>query len=265
MFESVSNLMIKNGLQLEKLINIRRHIHQNPEIAYEEYGTQKLLRDTIISYGLPEECIKECAKTGLVVDIQGQLPSEEKPFRIAIRADMDALPIKEKNPHLSYQSINGKAHACGHDGHMAMLLAASEILIKCRHNIPSHLTVRLLWQPAEEGPGGAKNMIKEQCLEGIDEVYGLHNIPNFPEGQIRVKEGSFFAQPTIVKITIKGRGGHGSVPHMVVDPIACAGQVLNGFHVIKSRFIDSKKDIVFTITQVQSGDTYNVFADECFM
>ena len=148
---------------------------------------------------------------------------------------------------------------------MAMLLAAAQVFIKQISLIPSNIQLRLLFQPAEEGPGGALNMIKENCLENVDEVYGLHNIPNFGEGQIRVKSGSFFAQPSVVRITIRGRGGHGSVPHMVTDPIACAGQILNGFNVIKSRHIDSKKDIVFTITHIKSGDTYNVFNDECFM
>jgi amidohydrolase len=123
----------------------------------------------------------------------------------------------------------------------------------------------MLWQPAEEGPGGALPMIKEGCLNGVDEVYGLHNIPDFDEGDIRACTGPIMAATTIIKIKVKGQGGHGSVPHKVTDVITAGASILNNLHTIKSRMVDSKENFVFTITHFTSGFTYNVFPDEAFM
>ena len=135
---------------------------------------------------------------------------------------MDALPMPENNPNLEYRTTTKFAHMCGHDGHMAMLLSAAQVIIKNRKKIPITKTIRLLFQPAEEGLAGAKPMVAEGCLTGVDEVYGLHNIPNFDEGDIRVCEGPFFASVTDVRLRVHGQGGHGSVPHSLVDPITCA-------------------------------------------
>jgi hippurate hydrolase len=184
---------------------------------------------------------------------------------VALRADMDALPIPENNPTLPYKTQTEFAHMCGHDGHMATLLAAAEVMIKNRNKIPSGSKVRLLFQPAEEGPGGALPMIKEGCLEGIDEVYGYHNIPNFEEGDVRVIEGAIMAMVSIVKIKILGKGGHGSLPNKVNDVITAGTAIVNQLHTIKSRCIDSKENFIFTLTQFKSGFTFNVFPDEAFM
>lgn len=145
------------------------------------------------------------AGTGLVVDIVGRGEiSDNKVKCIALRADMDALPIPENNPDLPYKTVTQSAHMCGHDGHMATLLAAAQVLIKHRQNIPKNQKIRLLFQPAEEGPGGALPMIKEGCLIEVDEVYGYHNIPNFEEGDVRVVDGPIMASSTVVKIKVKG-------------------------------------------------------------
>ena len=128
---------------------------------------------------------------------------------------MDALPIPEINPTLPYRSTTDSAHMCGHDGHTATLLAAAQVMATHRNKIPKGKKIRLLFQPAEEGPGGALPMIKEGCLKGIDEVYGFHNVPNFDEGDVRVIEGPIMAMGTTVKIKVIGKGGHGSVPHFV--------------------------------------------------
>ena len=125
--------------------------------------------------------------------------------------------------------------------------------------------VRILFQPAEEGPGGATVMIREGCLLDIDEIYGFHNIPNFDEGDIRVCEGPFFAKSTRISIKIKGQGGHGSAPHKIRDPITTASMIHAALHSIKSRNIDSRKNIVFSICKIESGHTYNVFPDEAIM
>ena len=136
---------------------------------------------------------------------------------------------------------------CGHDGHMACLTAAAQVLMKNRDKIPCNKGVRLLLQPAEESPGGALPMVKEGCMKGVDEVYGFHNIPNFDEGDIRVCEGPFFAATTIVRIKITGQGGHGSTPHKLFDPISAANAVYQALHTIASRNICSRENFVFTI------------------
>lgn len=180
---------------------------------------------------------------------------------IALRADMDALPMKENNPHLEYTTTTDWAHMCGHDGHMATILGTAQVIINNRSKIPSNKTVRLLFQPAEETPGGALPMVKAGCMKGVDEVYGYHNIPQFDEGDIRVCEGPFFAKVTTVRITIQGRGGHGSTPHKVRDPIAAMCSVYTALMQIKAHDIDSRKNIVFTLTQMHSGSALNVFPD----
>lgn len=215
------------------------------------------------------EAIKNCIETGLVVDIRGTGPrseneSEDTIDSIALRADMDALPMTE-NSTFEYKTITTWAHMCGHDGHMATILGVAQMIINNRQNIPSNKLIRLLFQPAEENIGGAKPMIEEGCLNDIDEVYGYHNIPNFDEGDIRVCEGGFFAQCSPVKITVTGRGGHGSTPHKVVDPITCITQIHTALNSILSRNIDNKKNIVFTLTNLHSGSAFNVFPDTAFM
>lgn len=139
------------------------------------------------------------------------------------------------------------------------------MIIKNRDKIPKNKTIRLLFQPAEEGTGGALPMIKEGCLDGVDEVYGYHNIPNFEEGHIRVKAGPVMASSTMVDIKITGLGGHGSVPHLVKDVITCGASIITNFHAIKSRMIDAKENCIFSITKFESGHTYNVYPDEAFI
>lgn len=184
---------------------------------------------------------------------------------IALRTDIDALPIPENNDHLDYKSTTNFAHMCGHDGHMMTLMAAAEVFCKNRDKIPLDQTVRLLCQPAEEGPGGALPMVKEGCLEGVDEVYGYHNVPNFAEGDIRVCSGAIMAETTVVRINVHGKGGHGSTPHCFNDVITCATNIHANLHTIKSRCINAKEHFVFTITHLTSGFTYNVFPDDAFM
>ena len=159
---------------------------------------------------------------------------------IAIRADIDGLLMEESNKTLEYTSQTSYAHMCGHDGHTATLLAAAKVLWTHREKIPTGKTVRLLFQPAEEGPGGAKPMIAEGCLDGVDEVYGFHNIPNAKNGIIRVKDGPVMAYGSKVDIKIYGRGGHGSTPHLVKDVIGAAAGIHCALHAVKSRMVESR-------------------------
>jgi hippurate hydrolase len=148
---------------------------------------------------------------------------------------------------------------------MTMLLTGANVMIRNRDKIPSNKGVRLLFQPAEEGPGGAKPMVEEGCMEGTDEVYGCHNMPNYTAGQVRVCDGPIFSEVTLVKIRIVGHGGHGSSPHKTRDPINAAAFVLTALNVIKSRVIHSKENFTFTICNISGGSTYNVMPSECFM
>ena len=151
--------------------------------------------------------MKKTAKTGLVVDIMGTGAPEKSstgPKLVALRTDLDALAMPENNPELPYRTKTKFAHMCGHDGHMACLMSAAAVVAKNRANIPSNKGVRLLLQPAEEGPGGALPMVKEGCLDGVDEVYGFHNMPNFDEGDIRVIPGGILASSTTLRIRVKG-------------------------------------------------------------
>lgn len=214
--KAVHEKMMKNaGCDIEKLIAFRHDVHQNAEIGFKEFETQKKVKAMLLSYGIDESNIKPCAGTGLVVDIHGtgEAGPESGVKTVAFRADMDALPIPENNPDLPYKTTTPYAHMCGHDGHMATLLAAAQVLQNRRDRIPKGKTVRLLFQPAEEGPGGALPMIKEGCLEGVDEVYGYHNVPNFDEGDVRVIEGAIMSRSIVVRIKVFGKGGHGSAPH----------------------------------------------------
>jgi amidohydrolase len=155
---------------------------------------------------------------------------EAGPLTIALRADIDGLKMPENNPQLAYCSKTEYAHMCGHDGHTATLVLAAVLLMRERERLPANCTVRLLFQPAEEGPGGAKPMVEAGCLEGVDEVFGLHNVPNFPEGEIRVKEGPLMASISGIKVTIKGKGGHSSMPNHVKDVISAGASIVNNFH-----------------------------------
>ena len=161
---------------------------------------------------------------------------------------MDALPIPENNPDLEYKTQTEFAHMCGHDGHLASLMSFAQVFCQNRSKVPENKMVRLLFQPAEESPGGALPMIKEGCLEGVDEVYGYHNVPNFDEGDIRVCPGPIFAQSTRIDIKIVGNGGHGSSPQKVNDPITAACAVHQALLSIKSRNIPSDQNIVLSIT-----------------
>ena len=205
--------------------SLRRWIHANPEPGFEEKKTNALLRSMLTTLAdIPESAFSDCAGTGLVVDMMGEGDlmgaAGAKVRTIALRADMDALRMTEGNNGLPYKSTNnGVAHLCGHDGHMASLIGAATLISKRAERLPSDTTVRLLFQPAEEGPGGAAPMIEEGCLDGVDECYGYHNWPPFKLGSMHVCPGPLMAHPTTFDITIKGKGGHGSQPQFAVDPV----------------------------------------------
>lgn len=241
-------------------------MHQNAEGHLNEHNTQAKIKEWLTNHAFIESSqIRDSAGTGLVVDINGTGPDSPKPISIALRADIDGLKMAEGNPDLVYRTKTEYAHMCGHDGHTATLLLAAALINKQKSKIPSNCLIRLLFQPAEEGPGGALPMIEDNCLDKIDEVYGMHNVPNFPEGEIRLKEGPMMAAISGVKIKVKGQGGHSSVPHYFKDVISAGASIINNLHLIKSRCVDSRENFVLTVTQFHGGNCNNVLPDEAFM
>jgi len=170
---------------------------------------------------------------------------------------MDALPMVEETG-VEHQSVTDHAHMCGHDGHVATLLATGQYFILNKNKLPKNKIIRLIFQPAEEGFGGAEPMIKEGCLEGVDEIYGFHNVPFGQEGTVTVKPKEFMAGIVVVEIEIEGKGGHGSEPAKSIDPITTACNLHNALHTIKSRNLMNTDVCAFTICSFQSGTTFNV-------
>ncbi|CDW84286.1 peptidase m20 [Stylonychia lemnae] len=247
------------------MILYRQHFHKFPEGHLKEYKTQAKIREILLSIGCQNEWINDCAGTGLVVNLRGQgEPDEDKQRIIALRADIDGLKMQENND-LEYKSQTEYAHMCGHDGHISMLLAAASIFIQNLNKISQNMMIRLLFQPAEEGPGGALPMINDGCLEGVDEIFGLHNRPIYLPGLIRVKSGAVMASSTIVEIKVRGVSGHGSQPHMIQDAISASAAILCQLHAIKSRLIESKHNVVLSITQFTGGFADSVFPDSCYL
>lgn len=193
----------KTGLDIPSLIEFRRWMHQNAELSFKEFNTQQRVKQYLLKLGVPESAIKPCAITGFVIDLQGTGEAKGEKFMIALRADLDGLPIKEKNEHLEYRSTGEAAHMCGHDGHTAALLGGVSLIVKNLDKLPSNKTVRFLFQPAEEGNRGASVMIKEGCMEGVDEVYGLHNFPRSGyDKKILIADKEMMAQITIYDIKV---------------------------------------------------------------
>ncbi|MDF1664132.1 MAG: M20 family metallopeptidase [Planctomycetota bacterium] len=238
---------------LDATIQLRQHIHAYPEPGFEEVETQARLIKEVRALGL-EPVI--CGKTGLYVDLgDGQGP------KIALRADIDCLRMTEGNHHLAYRSKKeGLAHMCGHDGHTASLMGALSVLSKVREKIKG--TVRIFFQPAEEGPGGAPLMIEEGVLNDISEVYGMHNWPEAPLGELRTIPGPCMATVTTMSMSIHGKGGHGSQPQESIDPVLTAAHIITALQSIVSRNMHSKDAVVISVTMVHGGEATNVIPDK---
>ena len=241
----------------DEMTEWRRDIHQHPELKFEENRTSDLVAAKLEEFGI--EIHRGLAKTGVVGTIRnGDGPS------IGLRADMDALPLEEKNTFKHASSNPGKMHACGHDGHTAMLLGAAKHLATSK-NFKG--TVNLIFQPAEEGGGGGELMIKEGLFEmfPVDSVYGLHNWPGMPAGTFGVGSGPIMAAADMFDLTINGRGGHAAFPDQCIDPIVVASQVVSALQTITSRNTHPVDSVVISVTQIHAGDAYNVIPDSVRM
>ncbi|WP_094546333.1 M20 metallopeptidase family protein [Petroclostridium xylanilyticum] len=239
----------------EKLINIRRTIHMHPELAFEEHATAQLIYNYLKDLDI--EVTPGIAKTGVVGLIRGNQPGKT----VAIRADMDALPMTEENECEYKSTVPGKMHACGHDVHVTCLLGAAEILSRLKGKLNGN--IKLLFQPAEEGVGGALPMIEEGVLENpkVDACIAAHVWPDIPAGKIVVKNGPIMASPDDFEIIIKGKSGHGAMPHAAVDPIVIGCHVVNTLQTIVSRKIDPLNPAVISICYFHSGTCTNVIPD----
>ena len=237
----------------DEIIANRRDFHRFPELSFEEYRTGDVIAKHLSDFGIDHQT--QIGKTGVI----GEIKFGEGPI-IALRADMDALPIQETGD-LEFRSCNnGVMHACGHDGHMAILLGAAKVLSQFKNNL--HGTVRFIFQPAEEGQGGARYMIEDGCLDGVKEIYGLHLWNYQPLGEVGVKSGPVLAAADIFETTIKGKGGHGAAPQGTVDAIVVASHLISALQTIVSRNINPLDNTVVTVGKIQGGHNFNIIADE---
>ena len=250
------NIQIRSEIHAIKdiIVSTRRDIHQHPELAFDEHRTSKLVAERLESFGI--EIQTGVGKTGVVGTLKGKNDGKT----IAFRADMDALPIQETSD-ISYKSINaGIMHACGHDGHTAMLLGTAEVLSKQADKLNG--TLKFFFQPAEEGQGGARFMIDDGALEGVDEVYGIHLWNYQKYGTIGVKSGPIMAAADIFEITVHGKGGHGAAPQGTKDAVLIAAHLIQTLQTIVSRNTNPIESTVVTVGQINGGYNFNIIADK---
>ena len=233
----------------------RHHIHANPELGFAEHKTAAFVAERLTDMGV-DKMVTGVAKTGIVAIIKGR--SDTKGRVIALRADMDALPILEDSGVEFLSQNEGVMHACGHDGHTSILLGAAQYLAETR-NFDG--TVVLLFQPAEEGGGGGRVMVEEGVMDrfGVQEVYGLHNMPGLPTGQFAIRHGALLASADEFYITVTGKGGHAAAPHESLDPNVTAAHIILGLQSIASRTVDPLQSVVVSVCALHSDvDTHNV-------
>ncbi len=233
----------------DEVIRLRRDFHMHPELGFEENRTSGIVRDYLNDLGIETRVM---AKTGVVGEINN---GGNK--RIAIRADMDALPINEEND-VPYCSIYpGKMHACGHDAHTAMLLVTAKILSQMEFEG----NIRFIFQPAEEGLNGARKMVEEGAIDGVDSIFGLHVWANLPSGNIAISPGPVLANVDLFRVVIKGKGGHGASPHETVDPIVASSYIISSLQSIVSRNVDPMKSAVITVGKINGGTAFNIIPE----
>jgi len=240
----------------EEAVSVRRRLHRWPEAGFKEYKTSAFVAEYLKGLGL-DSIRTGVAGTGVVAELKGALPGPT----LAIRADMDGLPITEKTG-VEYKSEHeGWMHGCGHDAHTAGLLLTAKLLSGLRSELAG--TVRFLFQPAEEGPGGAEPMVKEGAMDGVDMVIGGHVWGDHKPGQVALLEGSMFAAPDEFRVKIQGVGGHAAAPHTAVDTIPILAAILNALQTIVSRKVEPGVPCVVTVGTVKAGYQFNVIADVC--
>ena len=237
------------------IVKIRRELHEHPELMYEEFRTSELIRRELDKLDI--QYIHPIAETGVLASIgNGKGPC------VALRADMDALPINEETDVPFKSKIDGKMHACGHDCHVSMLLGAAKLLKDKESEING--TIKLLFQPAEEGGAGGKLMREEGALENpdVERIFGLHVWPQMPSGQIGSREGTFLAATSSLSLIVKGVGGHAAVPQLTKDPVLTSARIITNLQSIISRELDPLESGVVSITVINGGNASNVIPSE---
>ena len=252
---------IKNRLAelMPEIAEWRREIHMNPEILFDLPKTTALVEAKLKEFGV-DEIHTGIGRSGIVALIRGK--SDTKGYCVGLRADMDALPMTEETGLPYASQTRGKMHGCGHDGHTAMLLGAAKYLSETRNFAG---TVALIFQPAEEGGGGGDLMVRDGMMErfGIDEVYGMHNEPGLPVGEFGVSPGAIMAAADTFELRVTGKGGHAARPHMCIDPMPAACNIVMALQTVASRNVDPIKQIVVSVCTIRSSsDAFNIIPSE---
>jgi len=251
----IVNAAIKQAIAAyaEELTDIRRKLHSEPELSWEEYETTAFVCRYLDALGIP---YRRTEPTGVIAEIAGGMPGRT----VALRADMDALPVEELDRELAYVSKEtGKMHACGHDAHTSMLLVAAKALIGVQAELPG--TVRLVFQPAEEAAAGAKEMVRQGAMDGVDNVFGMHIWSQMPTHKVACAPGPSFASADLFTVTFKGRGGHGAMPQDCIDAAIVASSFVMNVQSIVSRTVAPKQSAVLTVGKMIVGTRFNVIAE----
>jgi hippurate hydrolase len=234
----------------------RRDLHRNPELLYDVHRTAEVVATRLRAFGC-DEVVEGIGRTGVVGVIHGKGEKSGSGAVIGMRADMDALPVSEESGKPWTSNTPGKMHACGHDGHTAMLLGAAKYLAETRRFAG---TAVMIFQPAEEGGAGGKAMVDDGVMErfGIEEVYGMHNFPGIPLGQFAIRPGPLMAAADHFAIDIEGRGGHAAKPHATIDPVLVGAHIVQALQAVVARNVDPLKSGVVSVTTFQAGGAFNI-------
>jgi amidohydrolase len=255
--EQFKETLIDESKNLEDyIISTRRHFHMHPETKFEEEHTAQFIEEELHKIGYQTIRV---AKTGVIAQVNGVQEGKT----IGLRADTDALNVEEENEVPYKSTIPGKMHACGHDAHCAMLLGAAKLLYKYKDQLPGK--VKLIFQPAEEGGGGAKKIVDEGHINDIDEIFGIHVWRELPSGVIGTRPGPFLASADEFRITIKGKGGHAASPEQTIDPTNVLADIYNAIQKIRSREISPLDKAVITIPVIKGSDAHNIIPSEAKM
>lgn len=243
--------------RIPDLVAMRRDLHEHPELAFEEIRTSSIVAQRLRSLGM--EVQANVARTGVVGLLRGNTDSLDAKT-LAIRADMDALPIHELND-IDYRStVDGKMHACGHDGHTSILLTVADILSRRRSDLNGN--VKFIFQPAEEVVGGAAPMITDGALAGVDNIIGLHLISSYPVGRVGVRSGPVFASADRLDMIVHGRGGHAASPQETVDPVVITAHIITALQTLISRETSPFSPAVITIASIHAGSAFNIIPQQ---
>ena len=253
------NEKIKNSITnySDELTALRRQLHSEPELSFEEVKTTAFVCDYLDKLGIS---YRKTEPTGVIAEIQGASSGKT----VALRGDMDALSVEQLNKHVPYASkLDGKMHACGHDAHTSMLLIAAKALADVKDELPGN--VRLLFQPAEEIAQGAKAMVEQGAMEGVDNVFGIHIWSQLPTHTVSCPPGPSFAAADIFKVRFKGKGGHGAIPQDCIDAVIVASSFVMNVQTVISRAIDPLNPAVLTVGKMEVGTRFNVIAENALI